>query len=73
MRMIVGGGRRRRRLPGWRFLNQMVRKVGALLRRVFEPASDGPATPPPLAKAEALRQGALLSEFTDAQANRRVA
>jgi hypothetical protein len=69
MRMIVGGGRRSR----WRFLDRVVRKVGALLRRVFEAAPEGPETPPPLAKAEALRQGALLAEFTDARSNRRVA
>jgi hypothetical protein len=49
------------------------RKVRALLRRVFDAAPEGPETPPPLAKAEALRQGALLAEFTDARSNRRVA
>ena len=73
MRMIVGGKRSRVRFRGWRYLGRVVQRVRALLRRMFAAAPEGPGSPPPLAKAEALRQGARLSEFTDARSGPRVA
>ena len=64
--------RRNRWRPGRQLWDRVVRTIRSWWHRLVH-IPDGPGAPPPLAKAEALRQGALLSEFTDARADRRVA
>ena len=44
-----------------------------LMRAVEQFPPDAPLPSPPLAKAAALREGALLSEYTDARSTRSVA
>ena len=47
------------------------RRIVASLATYFPP--DEPQPSPPLAKADALREGALLSEYVDARSNKNVA
>jgi len=54
-----------------RGLRGVWQRILASLATYFPP--DEPQPSPPLAKAAALREGALLSEHVDARANKRVA
>jgi len=71
------GAHPRRRRARWT-VKRLFRRVRAAWLRViaavvanFPP--DAPRPSPPLAKAEALREGALLSEYVDARSNKSVA
>ena len=73
----VGNPHPRTRRPS-RMVDRLVRGVRAAWRRLlalvaahFPP--DSPQPSPPLAKAAALREGALLSEHVDARSRKRVA